>query len=160
VTAVGSDSDVADLIAALQPGSVIAADGLYAGMADILPDVAQQVCTCASSPCAVPSCRACCLREMQQCSSVGLLLASDMVELCRVLPCHPCNCSCMCLQPGDEAAAQSAAQTDIAEKVPRVCEALRAAMAAAGQRRFFRATLTSLSKVRQPASSACRKRLT
>ena len=47
VAAVGSDSDIADLIAALQPGSVVAADGLYAGMADILPDAAfQQVCAC------------------------------------------------------------------------------------------------------------------
>ena len=29
---VANDSDIADLLAALKPGSVVAADGLYAGM--------------------------------------------------------------------------------------------------------------------------------
>lgn len=157
VAAVASDSDIADLIAALQPGSVIAADGLYAGMADILPDVAQQVCTRAPSSCAVLSC---------WCS---LAAREAVVQLCdavvglghgRPASCPPplwINCGCFCLQPGDGAAAPtSAAGADLADKVLRVCEALRTAMAAAGQRRYFRATLTSLSKVRQPASTVCR----
>lgn len=33
VASVAADSDIADLLAALKPGSVVAADGLYAGMA-------------------------------------------------------------------------------------------------------------------------------
>ena len=79
-----------------------------------------------------------------------------MAELYGVFLFHSCNCSCICLQPGDGAAAPtSAAGADVADKVPRVCEALRDAMAAADQRRYFRATLTSLSKVRQPASTMC-----
>lgn len=43
VAAVADDSDIADLMAALQPGSLVAADGLYAGMADILPAISPQV---------------------------------------------------------------------------------------------------------------------
>ena len=72
VASVGSDSDIADLIAALQPGSVVAADGLYAGMANILPDVAQQVCTCTPTPCAGLFCRALLVREamVQLCDAV------------------------------------------------------------------------------------------
>lgn len=49
VAAVANDSDIADLIAALKPGSVVAADGLYAGMADILPEVSGQPQVCSRS---------------------------------------------------------------------------------------------------------------
>lgn len=94
VAAVANDSDIADLIAALKPGSVVAADGLYAGMADILPEVSGQ----------------------------------------------PQAASGVADSPAD-------GDASLENKVPRVCEALRDAMSKADAQRYFKAILTSLSKV-------------
>lgn len=66
------------------------------------------------------------------------------------------TCRISALQTADGAAEVPTAESaSLADKVPRVCEALQAAMAAADPRRYFKAILTALSKVRPSKSLLC-----